>query len=269
MANTYPASQTFKFLKSEYSHLRALENSNKTQAIIKVDSIGEEDGCAKLRLRTTAYKQSNKKGLFGWVDDLQVIKDDLEVLLTPDGLLGKVLNISDVQKKWEANKKRIIKKHSKEKYIKGFVAAINELLEDEPRFTASLRYVTPYVLLCSGFSAATEEAQCYREIPNFVGTKTVPIIAKTQPHTPEGKPDTQEIIVTGEIDRENFEQEKVSAFVAMMRDNLRAKTEVQLRYSERYAFKNNTLPTQAMCMSMVVIPGFLYREEESHLKAEQ
>jgi len=267
MSDTQAILQRFSFLKSDYSYLQALENTNKTQAVIHCQSLGIKDGRQHYHIYTPHYKQSNTKGIFGWVNDVQFLKSNLEVSLTPEGHLEKVLNTEEIKSKWHEQKKELARKHKREKYVKGFVRMIGDLLEDEPKFTASLRYVSPYILLFSGFSKQTQQETCYREISNFVGAKTIPIIAATEPFTPEDTPEITEIKVNGKIDQDNFEQEKVTAFVRTMRDNLRAKAEVQLRYSERYAFNGTPLPIQAMCMSTVVIPGFLYREEESHLKA--
>lgn len=255
----------YKFLKTEYSHLRALENKNTTKAIIECQFLGKRNDNKEYQLKTTNYHQSNTDGLFGWVNDLQNIKANLRVSITKDGLLNKVLNMEEVRSKWATIKNTTIKKHSNEKGSADFAKLITKLLEDEKRFTASLRYVSPYISLFSGFSKNTQKEDCYREISNFLGVKTIPIKANAVPLDTEPSIGT-EIIADGRIDKDNFNQAQVTDFVRTMRENLRAKAEVQLRYTERYAFKEQELPTQAMCMSMVVIPGFLYRNEKSFLK---
>lgn len=268
MADTKQPEQVrrYKFLKTEYSHLRALENKNTTQAAIECRFLGEKNGNKEYYLKTTNYHQSNTNGMFGWVNDLQVIKENLQVSITKDGLLHEILNIEQVRSKWANIRNKTIKKHSSEKRSADFAKLITKLLEDEKRFTAALRYVTPYISLFSGFSKNTGKEECYREIPNFMGVKTIPIKAKAAPLTTDSATTITEIIANGRIDEDNFNQAQVTDFVRTMRENLRARAEVQLRYTERYAFNGHALPTQAMCMSMVVIPGFLYRNEKSFLK---
>ena len=256
----------YRFIKTEYSHLRALENENTTKAAMECRFLSEKNDKREYVIKTKNYRQTNTKGMFGWVNDLQMLKENLHVSLREDGLVGEILNMEQIRSKWASIKNEVIKKHSHEKRSADFAKLITKLLEDERSFTASLRYVTPYISLFSGFSKNTQKEECYREIPNFVGTKTIPIKAKTAPLTAENSSTLTEIIATGEIDKENFDQTKVTDFVRTMRDNLRARGEVQLRYTERYAFNGSLLPAQAMCMSMVVIPGFLYRNEKSFLK---
>jgi len=265
--NTLQEIRQYKFLKTEYSHLRALENKNTTKAVMECRFLGEKNGKRQYYIKTTNYRQTNTQGMFGWVNDLQVLKENLHISITEDGLLDKTLNMEQIRSKWASIKNKTIKKHSSEKRSADFAKLITKLLEDEEKFTASLRYVTPYISLFSGFSKNTQKEECYREIPNFMGAKIIPIKAEAAPLATENSSALTEIIANGKIDKDNFNQAQVTDFVRTMRENLRARAEVQLRYTERYAFNGHALPTQAMCMSMVVIPGFLYRNEKSFLKA--
>ncbi len=264
--NTSPKIREYQFLKKEYSHLRALENKNTTKAIIQCQLQEDKNEEKIYHIKTTNYHQENTIGLFGWVNDLQVLKEDLYVTLTKEGLLKEVLNIGEIRSKWASIRKEIIEKHSSEKRSVDFAKLITKLLEDEQRFADSLRYVTPYISLFSGFSQNTKQQKCYREIPNFPVAKIIPIKAKATLLSNQSQTPFTEVVANGEIDRDNFDQAKVTDFVRTVRDNLRARGEVQLRYTERYAFNAGVLPEQAMCMSMVVIPGFLYRNEKTFLK---
>jgi len=243
-----------------------LENKNIIQANIECRFLEEKNNQRHYHLKITHYQESNKKGLYGLAEDLQTLKSSIWVSVSEEGIIEAVLNMDEIRAKWQSVKDRIMTKHQSELYGKETEEKITELLSDQERFTASLKYQPPFVSLFSGFSAETNTEQHYREMPFFIAKNKIPIILQARKTEDIKMPDTTQIIAEGKLDEDNYDQPEVAQFVKTVRDNLRAKSDPKLRYLERYAFHDASLPVQTLCMSTITIPGFLQQNETNILQ---
>ena len=66
---------------------------------------------------------------------------------------------------------------------------------------------------------------------------------------------------------QNFDQETVTSLIKALKNSLRIPTQVKVNYIEKYLFDENHWPIQILNMSLIQIPGTLYREEKTILKA--
>jgi hypothetical protein len=54
--------------------------------------------------------------------------------------------------------------------------------------------------------------------------------------------------------------------IKTLKNRPRVPTQVKLNYSERYLLDDSYFPTQVMCLSLLQIPGTLYRHEKTIVK---
>jgi len=259
----------YAFLREERYRFQGLRNENHVEMGMTVDVLSVQQGLPVFKISMLRYKQSNAIGMYRWVGDLHEIRNELIFTLDENGRLGTMLNIEDIRKKWEKIKPELIRNHKTEPYKDIFMTGISELLEDPVQFASALRFAHPYLLLFPGIHhndlKKQETLKGYRELPNFLATRNVPInTAETLTELSDG---TYRIDVSGSIDEDRFEQDKVTAMIRILKNRPRVPTKLQLGYIERYHLDEWPWSSQSMCMSIAEIPGTLYREERNILKA--
>ncbi|MDR6546475.1 hypothetical protein J2810_002534 [Chryseobacterium rhizosphaerae] len=261
--------RTYDFLREERYQFQGLRNENHVEIRMDVKLLSVNKGVPTFKINTILYKQSNAIGLYSWVGDIHEIRKELIFNLNEKGQLGTILNMEDIRRKWEKIRPELIKRHKKDGHKDIFITGITELLEDADRLSDALRFAQPYLLLFPGIHAKElkkdEQTIGYRELPNFLATKMVPInTVETLIELEDGK---FQIEVKGTIDENKFEQEKVTAMIRILKNRPRVPTQLQLGYIERYLLDEWPWSEQSMCMSIAEIPGTLYREERNILKA--
>ncbi|MGN7758320.1 hypothetical protein ACTJIV_12635 [Chryseobacterium sp. 22532] len=261
--------RNYTFLREERYQFQGLRNENYIEAELKVTLTSIENEKPVFTVEMPLYKQSNKDGMYKWVGDLHQLREKIVCTLNENGQLGKIINLTEVQNKWLEIKPKIILKHRSEQYREIFIKGVEELLEDSERLAEALRFAMPYQLLFPGIHfkefKKNEIINGYRELPNFIATKSVPIT--TEETISELEDGRYQIDVKGSIDEDNFEQDKVTAMIRVLKNRPRVPTLLQLNYIERYLLEEWPWSEQSMCMSLAQIPGTLYREEKNILKA--
>ncbi|REC78651.1 hypothetical protein DRF60_09400 [Chryseobacterium elymi] len=259
----------YTFLREERYQFQGLRNENYIEAELKVTLTSIENDKPVFTVEMPFYKQSNKDGMYKWVGDLHELREKIVCTLNENGQLGKIINLTDIQNKWREIKPKIVLKHRSEKYREIFIKGVEELLEDGGRLAEALRFSMPYQLLFPGIHfkefKKNEIINGYRELPNFIAAKSVPIT--TEERISELEDGRYQIDVKGSIDEDNFEQDKVTAMIRILKNRPRVPTLLQLNYIERYLLEEWPWSEQSMCMSLAQIPGTLYREEKNILKA--
>lgn len=262
-------SRRYSFLREERSQFQGLKNENYIESELKVTNLTGENGVFTFKIETLFYKQSNAESVYEWVGDLHELRNEIICTLDENGRLGKVVNIDAIRNKWNGIKPEIKSKHKDEKYSSIFISGIDELLEDVDRFSDTLRFSTPYILLFPGIIHRAfkkdEIVTGYRELPNFIAARMVPI--QTEEKFTELENSRYQIDVKGSIDESKFEQDKVTAMIRILKNRPRVPTQLQLQYMERYLLEDWPWSEQSMCMSLAEIPGTLYREEKNILKS--
>ncbi|MGG5207409.1 hypothetical protein ACQWU4_00580 [Chryseobacterium sp. MIQD13] len=261
--------RNYTFLREERYQFQGLRNENYIEAELKVTLTSVENEKPVFTVEMPLYKQSNKDGMYKWVGDLHQLREKIVCTLDENGQLGKIINLTEVQNKWREIKPKIILKHRSEKYREIFIKGVEELLEDGERLAEALRFAMPYQLLFPGIHfkefKKNEIINGHRELPNFIATKNVPIT--TEERISELEDGRYQIDVKGSIDESNFQQDKVTAMIRILKNRPRVPTLLQLNYMERYLLEEWPWSEQSMCMSLAQIPGTLYREEKNILKA--
>ncbi|WP_282631035.1 hypothetical protein [Empedobacter sedimenti] len=258
----------YTFLREERYQFQGLRNENYIEAELKVTLLKVKEDQSIFRVEMPLYKQSNSEGAYQWVGDLHELRERIICTLNENGQLGEILNLDEIQEKWTEIKPNVIKVHKDEKYKAIFIKGIDELLQNGEQLAHALRYAMPYQLLFPGIHTKdfkkNEAVKGYREIPNFIATKNIPVI--TNESIIDLENGRYQIDVKGTIDEDKFEQDKVTNMIRLLKNRPRVPTLVELNYIERYLLEEWPWSEQSMCMSLVQIPGTLYREEKNILK---
>lgn len=261
--------KNYSFLREERYQFQGLRNENYVEAKFKLTLLESRNEQPVFKVEMPFYKQSNASGTYKWVGDLHELRECIVCKLNKEGQLGEILNLDDIQEKWIQIKPQIAKAHQDEKYKEIFLKGVEDLLHDGDRLAQALRYAMPYQLFFSGIHSRdfkkNEEVYGYRELPNFIATKSVPIITKEW--ITDLKNGKYQVDVSGSIDEDRFEQDKVTAMIRILKNRPRVPTKVELKYVERYLLEEWPWSMQSICMSLVQVPGTLYREEKNILKA--
>ncbi|WP_312992363.1 hypothetical protein [Chryseobacterium flavum] len=259
----------YTFLREERYQFQGLRNENYIEAELKVTLSSFEQEKPVFTVEMPLYRQTNREGMYKWVGDLHQLREKIVCTLNENGQLGKIINIDEVQNKWREIKPKIILKHRNERYREIFIKGVEELLEDGKRLAEAFRFAMPYQLLFPGIHLKefkkNQIISGYRELPNFIAAKSVPIT--TEEKISELEDGRYQIDVKGSIDEDRFEQDKVTAMIRILKNRPRVPTLLQLNYMERYLLEEWPWSEQSMCMSLAQIPGSLYREEKNILKA--
>jgi len=266
IAAEHKDSKIYNFLKIEKAKSGDFIAGNATSATLSCKLIVVKNAKPNYELEIKNYRQENNNGLYGLVNDLQVLKSHMIITISENGLLDEIINIEEIKQKWLLIKKKLMAKHGSEVYGNGLSDEINGLLKDGKSLAASLRYATPFITLFSGFSNETETQKSYREMPNFIPSEKIPILLKANKVENDNTEKPTEVIAEGKIDDDNHKQPNTTEFIKRYRDNLRAISQPRLQYEEHYFFKDSSLPIQASYMNTMAIPGFLYQSEKTYLK---
>jgi hypothetical protein len=261
----------YQMLREENSGLKGIETQNTSQAKIEVELIRDKENTQLFRFDILEYTQSNMTGLYKWVNDLCALRRNLVIETRGDGMIGCVLNIDQVKKEWIRLRPLLEKEHRKEESMLKMLNLMGTMMNDGYKLADVFRYTPPFVnifppLLDKEIKEAPDpDYPGYRELENFVGVKTIPLL--THEYVLKEKQDDCKIVaVTGEIDRVVFEQHLVTDFVKTIRGRSDVKTQVDLKYNEQYAVDWLGWPRQCLQMYLITIPGFLYREEKVMIK---
>ena len=261
----------YQMLREEHSALRGLETHNVSQAKIELELIRDKDGIQHFRFDMLEYTQSNQTGLYKWVNDLCSLRKNLVIETRGDGMIGCILNIDQVKKEWSRLKPILQKEHRAEESMLKMLNAMGMVMEDGYKLADVLRYTPPFInifppLLDKELRETPDpEYPGYREIENFVGVKSIPLLT-SECVLPEKQEDCKVVAVSGAIDRVVFEQHLVTDFVKTIRGKSEVRTEVELQYNEKYAIDWLGWPKQCLQMYAIRIPGFLYRTENVMIK---
>jgi hypothetical protein len=261
----------YQMLREENSGLRGIETQNISQAKIELELIRDKDGIQHFRFDMLEYTQSNQTGLYKWVNDLSSLRKNLVIETRGDGMIGCILNIDQVKKEWNRLRPILEREHRSEESMLKMLNMMGTVMDDGYKLADVLRYTPPFVNIFPPLldkelkETADSESPGYREIENFVGVKSIPLLTNEYV-LKEKQEDCKIVEVTGEIDRVVFEQHLVTDFVKTIRGRSDVKTQVDLKYNEKYAIDWLGWPKQCLQMYLIRIPGFLYREEKVMIK---
>lgn len=261
----------YQMLREEYSGIRGIEALNVSQAKIELELIRDKDGMQHFRFDMLEYTQSNQAGLYKWVNDLMPLRKHMIIETRGDGMIGCILNIDQVKKEWNRLRPLLEKEHRAEESILKMMDMMGTVMNDGYKLADVLRYTPPFInifppLLDKELKETPDpESPGYREIENFVGVKTVPLLTEEYV-LKEKQEDCKVVAITGNIDRIAFEQHLVTDFVKTIRGKSNVRTEVELKYNEQYAIDWLGWPKQCLQLYVLRIPGFLYREEKVMIK---
>ncbi len=261
----------YQMLREEYSGIRGIEALNVSQAKIELELIRDKEGIQHFRFDMLEYTQSNQAGLYKWVSDMMPLRKHLLIETRGDGMIGCILNVDQVRKEWKRLRPLLEKEHRAEESMLKMMNEMGKVMDDGYKLADVLRYTPPFInifppLLDKELKEAPDpESPGYREIENFVGVKTVPLLTEEYVLT-EKQDDCKVVEVTGNIDRIAFEQHLVTDFVKTIRGKSNVRTEVELKYNEKYAIDWLGWPKQCLQLYVLRIPGFLYREEKVMIK---
>ena len=255
--------------REERAQLQGLSNDNKSTAKVTLESlVYKNKDCFAISL--SDHRQTNHKGMFGWVADLAFVKKKIVFTLNEQGFLGELQNHAQIYAGWKSAYHRIMHKHQQEKHSKATGTGIDALMKDPAQLAAALRYAPPYVSLFMGINGKeytdAQPSAGYRLLPNFIGVKSLPVNTEEVLQPAGADSSTMDIEVTGKLDDEHIDQDKISSLVRLLRDHPRASAEVKLRYNESIKLDKDCWPVQSICMNLIVIPGFLFRQETTILK---
>jgi len=257
----------YKLIREEKNQFQGFLNENHIEMDLNIELIDEPQ--QKFRIGIENYKQSNDKGLFKWAGDLHFVRNDVEFTLV-NGQLGEVSNLEKIKNQWQRKRLSIISDHSDEKYADIFINGVDEIVKDAVRFSEALRFASPYINLFPGIHGKNYEEEAvlngYRELPNFLVTKTLPIVTDEQLiRTQDGM---YEINVKGNVDEKKYDNKQASTMLRILKNSPRLNTQVQLNYLERHSLDKDFWPEQSLILCVAQIPGTLYREEKTMLKLQ-
>jgi hypothetical protein len=257
--------------KEEKSELLGRTTENKITADVSVQLSKNFVGEKIFIVSISNYKQTNVEGLYKWVQDLLPIRKKIIFTVSEDGSLGNIKNHGEINNTFKEIIPWVLKKHSAEKNIEFMGKELSILMNDAERLAKSWRYAQPYINLFAGIHGKSYnkeiEVQGYRELPSFIGIKELPIYTKEKLVKDGCRRDSNiEIEVEGVLAVDKIDQEKLSSFVRLLRDNPLAVSEITLKYNENHILNEYHWTVQSTCMSLVIIPGFLYRQETTAIK---
>lgn len=262
----------YHLIREEKNQFNGLENENSVEAIIEIEKLKSFENDNNLfRVSMTNYKQSNAEGMYKWVGMLHTLRKNLIISVDQNGMLDLVKNMNSVKEEWNKIKKIIDKEiNDYSKYNDVLISGVENLVNDPIYFSRNLKFSYPYLYLFppifnkSLFSDKKEIG--YRILYHLLNIREIPII--TQEYLRKYDPINKqiEIEVEGKIDKNNFEQYKLTELIQMLKNRPRVPTIANLNYLERYQFDLNYQLSQGMCMSLLTVPGSLYREEKTILK---
>lgn len=266
----------YHLIREEKNQFNALKNENYIEALIEVEPLISLANKEKLfRIKMKYYNQSNIKGMYKWVKLLHSLKENLIISTDDNGMIAKVKNIDQVRERWNKIKNRIYEEQKKgTKYALAMIKGIQKIVDDAQYFARNLKFTYPYLYLFPPLYNKTlfdtEKTLGYRELPHLLNVKKVPIITNEyiKEFINEHNLEQNKIIIEakGEIDKDNFEQDKLTELIKIVKNRPRVPTIAKLNYMERYLYSFNDQLSQGMCMSLFEVTGSIYREEKTLLR---
>lgn len=262
----------YHLIREERNQWNGLRNENMVEALIGIEPFTSSDTNEILfRIKMNNYKQTNTKGMYKWVGLLHTLRKNLIISVDDNGMLKQVKNMDVVREEWAKIKDRVYEEQKKESnYSKVLIKGIQELINDTAYFSRNLKFSYPYLYLFPPIFNnplfLDKKKLGYRELPHLLNIKKVPIT--TEEYIKNYNSDSQhiEIEVEGKIDENNFEQDKLTELIKILKNRPRVPTLAKLNYLERYRFNDKHQLIQGMCMSLLTVPGSLYREEKTILR---
>lgn len=259
----------YHYLREEEAIFMKGRVQNNVEALLEVEYKNNHDEQPIFSLKILNYKQSNAKGFYRWAGELHSLRNRIDFKLDENNRLGEIMNINTVRNRFTEIKPRLLVNNASQKEAAGMISGVEQLLRKPARFAHSLRFAHPYLSLFSGIygKEITDDGaeQGYRELPNFIHLDKVPILTDEKLGKSGGK--FQEVEVLGKLDKENFDQEKLTSFIRLLRNRPRVPSLLELNYTERYRIDlENHWPEQTLCTSLAMVPGTLYQNERTILK---
>jgi hypothetical protein len=268
--------RTYHLLREERNQFNGLKNENHVEALIDVEPLSSSANKEKLfRIKIKHYKQSNVKGMYKWVRLLHPLKENLVIGTDDNGMIAQVKNIDQVREQWDKIKNRIYEEQKKEtNYDLAMMKGIRKIVNDAQHFARNLKFTYPYLYLFPPLYnktlSDTEKTLGYRELPHLLNVKEVPIITNEyiKEYINEHNLEQNKIIIEakGEIDKDNFEQDKLTELIKIVKNRPRVPTIAKLNYMERYLYSSKGQLSQGMCISLFEVTGSIYREEKTLLR---
>jgi len=257
--------------REERSELLGRIVENKITAEVSVELSKNFTGEKIFTVSISDYKQTNSEGLYKWVEDLMPLRKKIIFTIAEDGSLESIKNYGEINNTFNDIFPGIIKKNRAEKNAELMGKELPILMNDAGRLAKSWRYAPPYINLFAGIHGKKyikeNEIIGFRILPSFIGIKEIPVYTKEKlVNAGSRKEPNIEIEVEGELAKDKIDQQKLSSFVRLLRDNPMAVTEMTLRYNENHILNQYHWTMQSTCMSSIFIPGFLYRMETTVIK---
>ena len=263
--------KTYVIVREEHHRFEGISNKNFTEANFKVKHVGVlKNKANRFEVSQYNYKQSNVSGMYKWAGNLHSLRN--KVVVDVD-VYGQIINVENhylIKIFWEELQYDLKKQHKKDPYVHFMIKNITHIMGSKKNYLNAIKYSFPYSILFplvynKGLYTANG-AKGYRELNGFIGTKSVPILTTEKLKESSINTNSKELQVIGEIDTANFKQNHISEMIKTLKNRPRVPSQVKLNYIERYLLDTDDSPTQAMCLSLVQIPGTLYRYEKTIVK---
>lgn len=263
--------KTYFVLREERHRFEGVSSENFIESYLKIKHIRTfKNNINRFDVSQYNYKQSNAKGMYKWAGDLHSLRKNLVLDIDAFGHIVNVENHYLIKMYWEELLYDIKKIHKKDPYVHYMIKNISIIMNSKKSYTNLIKYSYPFINIFPHIYNKTlsdkTEVKGYRELNSFIGSKKVPIITSEKLKEIHTGANTIEVVATGEIDQDNFKQDHVSQMIKTLKNRPRVPTQVKLNYTERYLLDSSYSPMQVMCLSLLRIPGTLYREEKTIVK---
>ncbi|MDR2969367.1 MAG: hypothetical protein LBV32_07160 [Tannerellaceae bacterium] len=263
----------YELRRMEESELRGGKTNNATNAFFSLKYEGQKDGMDIFTYLVSGHTQTNRSGLYAWVEDLLPLTAHLQ-LGVKDDRIEKVFNrkkICDLweRKIWYATRK----KHKGEDNAEAMLENVDKTLRDDEIFANTLRYAPPFSLLFSGIHAEVFDRNKIEKrrgrLPGFAGEAYLPLLIEDAIVVSEKSGEGYEIKSEGKLDEKEFNRDIFRTFVRTLSDDPTAVCDLSTRHTERYLLDACGWVQTGMLLHLSVVPYFMLREERCFLKAVQ
>jgi hypothetical protein len=262
----------YEMRRTEESELMGGKSENAVQQYFSLTYRGKQKDLYCFDYEVTGISQTNRKGLYAWVEDIRPLMKNLQLGISREGRIEEVFNRPDIharwlRKGWDETKK----KHREEENCEAMLNNIDALLGDSDAFAGALRYAPPFSLIFSGlngmvFEKDKEEKRTGR-VTGFAGAPYLPLILEDEIRASENPGESYEIKTVGKIDEKLFDRKFFGNFVRELSDDPAAADDLSTRHGERYLFDDCRLLKSGIWMHLSVVPYFMMREERCFIKS--
>ncbi len=263
--------KTYKILRQEKHFFQGIHSENAIEIIVIVEFLKQlSNGNNQFRVIQKEYQQSNQKGMYAWAKAMSPIHKEFIVNIDKNGMLTEIVNHDLITITWGELKYDLKKKFRKSDYKNQMIIGINNVLKNKILFHELMKDHYVFMLL---FPTIYNEClkkegdlKTQKTLHNFIGSRKVPIITKNKLKAVDTENNTVEIEAIGEVDNKTFRQDQVTSMIKMLKNRPRVPTTLRFNHTERYLLDKDHSPIQAMMLSLLRIPGTLYREEKTMIK---